>query len=83
MVWLYRSPFAVGRSGSIYFPVVVLVTTCLRGGYRRGGGSTLWKFFALLKTDTSIPLLDTKMREKETKAKDEEQVMRSGMRVVG
>jgi hypothetical protein len=42
----------------------------------RGEGQYPVEIFAVLKADTSIPLLDTKMREKETKAKDEEQVMR-------
>jgi hypothetical protein len=60
----------------------VVFTTCLRGVSRGGGETAPCGNFShsVLKTDTSVPLLDTKMREKETKAKENQ---RQGMRVVG
>ncbi len=36
MIWLYRSPIAVGREWVFYLPMVV--STCLRGCSRRGRG---------------------------------------------
>jgi hypothetical protein len=61
----------------------MVVTTCLDGGYRREGGRQHpVEIFIVLKTDTSFPLLDTKMRERNQGFRRGTTGERSGMRVV-
>ncbi len=60
LVWVYRSPFTVGRRG--YTVLVQIISTCLRL-QERGGGSTLWSSVERLLREASLSQRNQSQRQ--------------------